>query len=279
MKKIGFVDYYVSEWHANNYPGWIAEACEKKGLSYKVAYAYAEEYTSPYDGRNTDEWCRDFDVERCDSIKELCEKSDVVIVLAPSNPEKHLSYASEVFKYSKRTYVDKTFAPDFKTAKEIFEIADKYATPFFSSSALRYADELEAINTDMGVATTGGGSNLPEYIIHQVEMLVKLMGKADRIMATRDGNTVLYDVEYSDNRRAKMAYSPELGFTARALDDPECTNITSPFFVGLISDIIDFFESGKASFSPDETLEAMRLREAAILASQREGEWIDLSNI
>ena len=27
MKKIGFVDYYLSEWHANNYPAWIEEAC------------------------------------------------------------------------------------------------------------------------------------------------------------------------------------------------------------------------------------------------------------
>ena len=34
MKKIGFVDYYISEWHANNYPLWIKEACEKAGLDY-----------------------------------------------------------------------------------------------------------------------------------------------------------------------------------------------------------------------------------------------------
>ena len=37
MKKIGFVDYYISEWHANNYPTWIKEACEKLGTEYKVA--------------------------------------------------------------------------------------------------------------------------------------------------------------------------------------------------------------------------------------------------
>lgn len=30
MKKIGFIDYYLSEWHANNYPIWIKEICEKK---------------------------------------------------------------------------------------------------------------------------------------------------------------------------------------------------------------------------------------------------------
>ena len=25
MKKIGFIDYYLDEWHANNYPEMIAE--------------------------------------------------------------------------------------------------------------------------------------------------------------------------------------------------------------------------------------------------------------
>lgn len=25
MKKIGFIDYFLDEWHANNYPDWIRE--------------------------------------------------------------------------------------------------------------------------------------------------------------------------------------------------------------------------------------------------------------
>ena len=136
MKKIGFVDYYISEWHANNYPLWIAEECKKNGLSYEVAYAWAEEYVSPVDGRNTDEWCREFGVEKCNSIDELCEKSDFIIILAPSNPEKHLAYTKEVFKYGKPTYVDKTFAPDYKTAKEIFAISEKYGTDGLNSERI-----------------------------------------------------------------------------------------------------------------------------------------------
>ena len=147
MKKIGFVDFYISEWHANNYPAWIAKACEDCGYSYEVAYAWAEEDVSPYDGKSTDEWCHDFGVQRCATITELCDKSDVIIVLAPSNPEKHLAYVSETFKYGKRTYVDKTFAPDLKTSDEMFAIADEFGTPFFTSSALRYATELEKIDT------------------------------------------------------------------------------------------------------------------------------------
>ena len=120
MKKIGFVDYYLSEWHANNYPAWISDQCEELGLDYEVAYAYAELDVSPLDNVTTDEWCKKYGVERCNTINELCEKSDVVVVLAPSNPEKHLEYASAVLPYKKRTYIDKTFAPDYNTALEIF---------------------------------------------------------------------------------------------------------------------------------------------------------------
>ena len=31
MKTVGFVDYYINEWHANNYVGWIRNAAEKLG--------------------------------------------------------------------------------------------------------------------------------------------------------------------------------------------------------------------------------------------------------
>ena len=29
MGKIGFIDYYISEWHANNYPAWLKQANEE----------------------------------------------------------------------------------------------------------------------------------------------------------------------------------------------------------------------------------------------------------
>ena len=36
MIKIGFIDYFLSEWHANNYPRLIAENCAETGRYYKV---------------------------------------------------------------------------------------------------------------------------------------------------------------------------------------------------------------------------------------------------
>ena len=278
MKKIGFVDYYISEWHANSYPSWIAEANERMGLDYKLAYAWAEEYVSPYDGRSTDEWCEALGVERCMTISELCEKSDVIVILAPSNPEKHLGYAEEVFKYGKLTYVDKTFAPDLKTAQKIFLLAKEYGTTFFSTSALRYATELDGFVDSGRIFTTGGGSNLAEYIIHQVEMVVKLMGAGDKIRASRRDEKLYFDISYKDGRSAAMTYSPELSFGVGSRES-ECFNATSAFFVSLITDILRFFETGKTSFDTEQTLEAMRMRDGALLAAETIGEWIDLNSI
>ncbi|MBQ3074543.1 MAG: patatin-like phospholipase family protein [Clostridia bacterium] len=155
MKKIGFIDFYLSEWHANNYPQWIRECCEKNHLEYEVAYAWGEEEISLRDGKTNTDWCRENGVTMCSTIEECCEKSDVLLILAPSTPEKHLPYAKIALSYKKPTYIDKTFAPDLAQAKEIFSIAAKYGTPVFSTSALRYADELKDVEGARSLITTG----------------------------------------------------------------------------------------------------------------------------
>ncbi len=281
-KKIGFVDLYISEWHANNYPAWIKDAAKKLSLSYDVAYAYAEQDDSPFDGRNTAQWCRDFSAEQCKTIDELCEKSDVIIILAPSNPEVHLHLAEAVLKHKKPTYIDKTFAPDYKTAREIYAIGEKYDTPFFSSSALRYAAELEGLSGAKDVFLTGGGSNFPEYSIHMIEMLVKTLGTgAVSTRAEKIGSQTHVFVSYADGRAASMTYAPALPFTIYAKGDAieAYRPIASEFFPALIEDILRFFESEALPFPKEETLEAMKVREGALLAAENPGKTILLADL
>ena len=281
MKTIGFIDYYISEWHANNYPAWIKEAGEKMGEEFVVKYAWAEEYVSPVDGRNTDEWCEVFGVEKCQSIEELCEKADYILVLAPSHPEKHLEYAEKVFAYKKNTYVDKTFAPDVETAKKIFAVAEKYGTKFFSSSALRYGEELSEVVGGKVMFTQGGGRNLPEYIIHQIEMVVKvLQEKAVRVRVEKQGcNQYIMTVQFENEKQATMFYSQGYTFgvcvedeNGKAQNKPALSNT----FTGLIADILRFYLSGEVSFDGNETLEVIKIRQAVINGMDNLGVWIDL---
>ncbi|MBR1677343.1 MAG: Gfo/Idh/MocA family oxidoreductase [Clostridia bacterium] len=279
MKKIGFVDYYISEWHANNYPEWINEANKAMGEDFVIAYAWAEKDVSPVDGRTTDEWCKAFGVEKCATIEELCEKSDYILVLAPSDPDTHLRLAEKVLKYGKNTYIDKTFAPDYATAKKIFDLGEKYGTKFFSTSALRYADELKAHDGAKWVSVYGGGGNMEEYIIHQAEMVVKIMGTgAKRVRVDDKFNTDRIRVEYGDGRFAEMFFAQGLGFSVTSgKESGECvhTDVVSSFFNNLIADILKFYVTGEQPFDGKETLEVMKIREAVIKA-KLSGEWAEI---
>ena len=278
MKTIGFIDYFLNEWHANEYPGLIAAYNQKHGTDYKVQYAWAE--MDIPGGMSTDEWCQNHGVERCFTIEELCEKCDYVIVLAPSNPEKHLAYVKKVFACGKSPYIDKTFAPDLSTAKAIYAAAKEHEVRFFSTSALRYATELNAyMGTANCIFTTGGGSNFDEYIIHQIEMAVKCLGVgAAKLCYQRNADQEWVEIDYADGKRGRMVFAPCLPFAALVSDESggRYLPINSAFFEGLIADVIHFFETGETSFSAEETLEVIKIREVAIQAQKSEKEWIVL---
>ena len=121
---IGFIDYYLDEWHANNYPKMLSEA---SGGEVTVKYAYAVK--DKPDGMTTDEWCKKFGVIKCKSIEELVEKSDGIAVLSPDNCELHEELSRLPLMSKKPTYIDKTFAPTAAAAKRIFALGENVNTP------------------------------------------------------------------------------------------------------------------------------------------------------
>jgi len=268
MKKIGFVDLYISEWHANNYPGWIKKASDRLGFDFQVAYAWAKNDVSPVDGVTTDEWCEKMGVARCVTIEELCEKSDFIVILAPTNPETHLEFAQAVLPFGKPTYIDKTFAPDSDTATEIFELGKKYNVPFFSTSALRFASELKEFENANDLIIKGGGSNLEEYIIHTVEMAVTLLKESAAAVKIKiNGDCRIGELVTLSGRKATLEFAPQNGFSVSGtLPDGSHLEktISSDFFGALMEEILKFFQTKILPFESTETLEAMALRDAFI---------------
>lgn len=281
MKKIGFVDHYIGEWHADNYPAWFQKANQELGLDYEVAYFWAEEDVSPVDGVTSEQWAERMGITQLSTIEELCEKSDVIVLLAPSSPEKHLPYAEKVLSYGKRTYIDKTFAPDLDTAKEIFRLAEKYNTPFFSTSALRYAEELRELSDVQHGILTGCGSNFAEYIIHLCEMAVCMVKQPfAAVKVEKLGNQYICRAKTAQDNEVGIVFSPAMGYsiTAQAEDGALVhKDITSDFFYGLIVDILKFFEEGTVPFDPKETLDVMALRCALIQAEAQDGQWLEVA--
>lgn len=270
MKHIGLVDDYISEWHANNYPTWIAEIAQELGTDWEVRYAWAERNISPVDGVSTDEWCQKMSVTRCATIEELCKRSDAVIILAPSTPERHLHYAKAVLPWQKPTYIDKTFAPNLAVAKEIFALAEEYGTPFFSTSALRCAEELERFSDVKNLIVTGGGSSLEEYVVHLTELAVILLrDQFCSVTVVRQGKQRIFHLNTEKDKCATLIFTPRMPFVIESENEDGIStyaSVKSDFFRHLMRDILQFFDSGKPPFDPAETLEVMRVRDMILKA-------------
>ena len=266
MKTIGIIDYFIDEWHSNTYLGLFEKASKELGVDYKVTYAYAE--VEQPGKMLTDDWCAKNNVTRCYSIEELCEKSDNILILAPANPETHLKYAQIALSYGKTTYIDKTFAPDLQTAKEIFAIAEKYGTKIFTSSALRYAEEIAEYTDVKNVMIKGGGRSLEEYIIHQIEMAVKMTkgAQAEQVHVFHSAKQSTTVVEYVD-KTVTLSYSNSgWGFSV----DVETENANCEYkniekgteFYRLVESIVKFFETNEEPFDKKETLAVLAIRDA-----------------
>lgn len=273
--RIGFIDYYLDEWHANNYPALIREA---SGGEMEVGCAYAL-IDSPIGGRTTDRWCADMGIERAESIEEVIGGSDALIVLSPDNAEMHEQLCQLPLRSGKPTYVDKTFAPDRATAARIFAIARASGTPCFSSSALRYASEYRDI--DAGAITalcSWGPGGVDTYSIHQIEPIVMLMKSAAvSVKCVGADGWVNMTVQFECGRYATLScYQAGSPFMMNICSSSgnQVINVKSEYFKLFIDGLVDFFRTGKPQVAHDETLNIMAIREAGIEALSRPGEWV-----
>ena len=277
-KKIGFIDYYLDEWHALNYPQFIKDATDGE---FEVAYAYAE--MDKPGGMTTDQWCEKYGVQRLDSIDEVVEKSDCIIVLSPDNPERHWDLCQKPLRSGKRVYVDKTFALEKSTAEALVKLAEENNTPFFSTSALRFADELKDIDRE-GICfiNSRGPGNFDTHSIHQIEPIVVLMGsKAKRIMSVGNGKYESMVIEFEGNRSIVMS---QYGWTnvdfsmlvnyedGRTVSVPQMSNT----FPNFIKAMCDFFRTGEIKAAHDETVAIMGIIEAGNKALANPNTWIEI---
>ncbi len=279
VKLVGFIDHYLDEWHANSYPQFFKDAA---GDEFKIAYAYAE-IDSPKGGLTTDQWCEKFGVQRCNTIEEVVEKADRIIVLSPDNPERHWDLCQLPLRSKKRVYVDKTFALSKKVAQDIVDLAEANDTPFFSSSALRFANELKDFpKDDIAFVSSRGPGDYEIYAIHQLEPIVILMGsKVKRVMAIGAGMHQTFLIEFEGDRRAIMTHygwqGPDFCMTVSYKDgSTKMINQMSNYFPNFILDLCDFFRTGDIKAQHDETVAVMGIIEAIHKAVKAPCEWIEV---
>lgn len=275
-KKIGFIDYYLDEWHANNYP----EMLKKWAPEFEVAYAYAK-IDSPLPGGMTSrEWEAKYGIPVLDSMEEVIEKSDYLMVLSPDNPEMHEELCEKPLKSGKFTYIDKTFAETLESAKRIFAMAEEGKTNCYTSSALYFAKEYAPVyEQEVKYIDSCGPNRFSIYVIHQLEPIVAMM-KANpvRVMSVGTEEFPVVIVEFEGGKRAKLstflngsAFSMNIAYQE---EKAEWVKVESDFWEGFIKALAKSFETGELPVPHENTLRVIAAREAAVKALESPFEWV-----
>lgn len=275
MKKVGFIDYYLDQYHALNYPHWIKE---RSNGSMEVAYAWA--MIDKPGGKPNKACCEELGIELLGSIEEVIDKSDYLIVMSPDNPEMHEELCRLPLASRKPTYVDKTFATDRETALRIIDMAKKGNTPFFSTSALRFAKEYTNIKKEGIEAIHSRGPGMfGNYGIHQLEPVICLMGAGvEKIMYIGTQNTPSFVMRFRDGRIAtisQLGWECEFSLAINYNDDHALViQGASEFYERFLDQMIAFFNDGIPKVSAEETLQIITILEYGHKAMKTPDTWI-----
>jgi len=280
MKRIGYIDYYLDEWHALNYPQWIRE--ESDG-AWAVTAAWADIEGTTFGRRTNRETADALGIELVSDLDRLIAASDALIGLSPDDPAEHERLATAALRSGKPVYVDKTFAPDRATAIRMFELAAEHGTPMYSTSALRYSSAWESIEAaEIAGLTSRGGGLLENYIIHQLEPISLFVGHdAKRVLASGSPGCEFFLVEYSGGRSVSITQQPALGFAITALlRDGQAVEMQAndAYFPPMIAAMIRFFDSGEPPVPATDTIALMSLREAVLRAARDRGSWVNVES-
>ena len=230
-----------------------------------------------------------YGVEIVNSIAELLTKVDCVM-LETNDGNVHLEQAAEVFKAGKIVFIDKPIGANLAQAIAIFELANKYNVPIFTSSALRFSKEsLKLRNGEMGEVFGAdcyspahlepSHSDFTWYGIHGVETLFTVMGpgcKSVNRMSTENSDVVVG--EWKDGRigtfrglRTKSEYGG-IAFTEKGV-----VPVGGYDGYGLLLDeILKFFKTRIAPVSEQETLEIFTFMEASNQSKRYAGKIISM---
>ena len=259
--RIGFVDYRPDVGHASNFLRRIrnrreTEGCDVIGVTTmeaKIGREWAETNALPY----------------FENAEEFRGKVDGIMIPAATNPEHHWELFNYCADLGVPIFVDKPFAPDAETGAKIFALAKAKQVPIFSTSSLRFSDEILELqeSTPLMVQAWGGWSEkFDEFIIHPVEAAMSLLGP-DILAVRRDSAGSRHHIEliYAGGRRGDIYFWPgaqPYEVTACGESTWKHRSIASPIFERLLDRVFATFRSRQVPVTPRETLAVLKTIDA-----------------
>lgn len=264
---------------------------------YKVVAAYPqgskdiESAISRVDGYIKD--IKQYGVEIVNSIDDLLSKVDVVL-LESNDGRVHLEQALPVFKAGKRVFIDKPIAASLSDTIEIFNKAEEFNVPVFSSSSLRYMESAQEIVKGKVGKVLGADAFSPAalekthpdllwYGIHGIEILFTVMGPGCKsVTRTHTEDTDVVVGIWEDGRvgtfRGTRSGKSSYGGTVYG---EKGISVLGPFggYNPLLQQIVNFFETGVSPINKQETLEIVAFAEAADVSKKKKGSSVNLESV
>lgn len=224
------------------------------------------------------------------TIEELCQNVDAVL-LESVDGRPHLAQARPVLLAHKRLFIDKPMAGSLVDAVRIFRLAQAQSTPVFSSSALRFASNSQAVaHGALGkvlYAETYGPCEIethhPDlfwYGVHGVEALYTVLGTGCQNVQRHSGPEGKIEVIGSWSGARTGVFREDKEFHGLAKGDRGEAPIGSfDGYLPLLNQIMSFFQTGIVPVKPEETLEILAFMEAADQSKAQGGKPVSVAEV
>ena len=267
----------------NHVPGGRVTAAYPGGSKdFELSWGRVEGYTK--------ELQEDFGVEILDSPAAVAEAVDVVFIMSVDG-RVHLKQFRETVPFKRPTFIDKPFALNTREAEKIFQLANDAGVVVMSSSAMRFIDLLvdaiaEGDDPVLGCNVFGPMPEEPTqpglfwYGIHTMEMVVTVMGTGcQEVRVVRTDDADLVTLRYLDGRLASLHGlrngTNQFGLTIQRAEQGAQfidINVTVQLrYAALVEAIMSHLPNGATPIPPVETLEVIRLIEAANKSRETDG--------
>jgi predicted dehydrogenase len=223
-----------------------------------------------------------YKVEIVPTIGALCGKVDAIL-LESVDGRKHLEQATAALKCGKPLFIDKPLAATYPDALAIAKAAKAANVKWFSSSSLRWADQMTSMKSpdNKSVVVWGPGPidkshylDLSWYAIHPIEMLYALMGPGcEEVTRIASHNDVVVG-KWKDGRIGTVQVLRPYGdFGATAYTEKKVVESgkIKVGYVPMLKEIVKFFQTGVSPVNEEETMELFAFMDAAQKSKEQGG--------
>lgn len=282
--RIGWLDHHLYTHHSQVFVPRILGALGNG--RFEIAAAW-ESDRDPEKG----DWCQENNIRRADSPEEVIESSDVLMVMAPNNPESHLELSRGALASGKPVYIDKYLAHTMADAQEMVQIARRNQTPLMTSSSLRFAPEVQDLMAEVGeqpvdyVYARGMGKWRMHYGVHTIALALRAFGpfikqisdtgtELDRAVILNDGTRRCF-VETHLASNQDDIFPWELGIRVGDKVHRRVVHYSEKVYENLILEFLQFFETRESPVSLEEQFATVAVEELAENSRLQGGAWVD----